>query len=98
MDALSNGISKAKKRNSRKSVKHVKRHSQSRNFRTSRPFLWLDGPYLVIINAPLFLIVRDVIFYEGNTHNRQIFEVFRVGPDFLTPKIALALMRAKKPS
>jgi hypothetical protein len=41
------------------------------------------------INARLILIVREVIFYAGETHNWRFRRVFRGGQDFFEPQMVL---------
>jgi hypothetical protein len=44
----------------------------------------------IIIDAPLILIVREVIFYADITHNLQLRGVFRGGQAFFNPQIVLS--------
>ncbi len=49
--------------------------------------------YNCSINVPLILIVREVIFYAGKTHNRRFRGVFRGGQDFFDPQIVLSAVQ-----
>ncbi len=40
---------------------------------------------LLTINAPLILIMRDIIFFAGKLHNGPFQGMFRGGQDFFDP-------------
>jgi hypothetical protein len=49
----------------------------------------LNVTLVITIYAPLFPMVREVIFYAGKTHNRR----FRGGQDFFCPQIVLSVAK-----
>jgi hypothetical protein len=54
-----------------------------------------SGDEAITINAPLILIVLEVIFYAGITCNLQFRGVFRGGHAFLNPQIVLSAAKGK---